>query len=181
VPYNNHAEEQSMNAQEAMRQQLGFWHGVAGQVLGDCGETLNNSVPGAKIGSIASIYAHMAFAEDGIINGMILGKPLLYVDQGWEAKTGIQHPDGPRQSEDWASTVKMDLSTFKDYATAVFAQTDAFFAGLSDADMDRKIQGPIGETTVGWMTVNILSTHFPQHLGEIAALKGVQGLKGLPF
>ena len=23
--------------------------------------------------------------------------------------------------------------------------------------------------------------HFPQHTGEIAALKGVQGLKGLPF
>ena len=43
------------------------------------------------------------------------------------------------------------------------------------------MQGPVGESTVGCMIVNILATHFPQHIGEIAALKGVHGLKGLPF
>ncbi len=85
------------------------------------------------------------------------------------------------QSEDWAAGVHMSLDSFQAYAKAVFAQTDAYLAGLSDADLVRKGQGPGGETTLGWFVVNILATHVPQHLGEIAALKGVQGLKGLPF
>jgi len=170
-----------MNAQEAVKQQLNFWHGVGGQVVGDCGDALNRRLDNAKVGSIASIYAHAVFAEDGIVNGMFRNKPLLFQDGAWESKVGVKHPGGPMQSEDWAATVNMDLASFQEYARAVFAQTDAYLTGLSDAEMDRKIQGPAGETTIGWMVVNILATHFPQHAGEIAALKGVQGLKGLPF
>ena len=169
-----------MNAQEAVRQQLNFWHGVSGQVMGDCGDRLNER-GGKQIGSISSIYAHIVFGEDGIVNGMLQGKPLLFTEQGFDKKTGVPHPGGPFQNEDWASSVKMDLAPFQEYATAVFAQTDAYLAGLSDAEMERKVTGPLGETTVGWMVVNILATHFPQHLGEIAAIKGVHGQKGLPF
>ena len=170
-----------MNAQEAVKQQLAFWHGISGQVMGDCGSALNSRLSDAKVGSIASIYAHAVFAEDGIVNGVFVGKPLLYQEGGWEAKTGVKHPGGPMQSEDWASSVNMDLGKFQEYAKAVFAQTESYTANLSDADLERKVQGPIGETTLGWFLVNILATHFPQHVGEIAALKGVQGLKGLPF
>jgi hypothetical protein len=173
--------EDCMNAQGAVRQQLGFWHGIGGQVMGDCGDALNKRLTDAKVGSIGSIYAHAVFAEDAVINGMLQGKPTLFQEQGWEAKTGVKPPEGPRQTDDWAANVNLNLATFQEYANAVFAQTDAYLANLSDAEMERKIQGPIGETTVGWMVVNILATHFPGHAGEIAALKGVQGLKGLPF
>jgi len=31
------------------------------------------------------------------------------------------------------------------------------------------------------MVISILGTHLTGHAGEIAALKGVQGMKGLPF
>jgi hypothetical protein len=170
-----------MNAQEAVRQQLAFWHGIGGQVLGDCGDALNKGLPGANVGSISSIYAHVVFAEDNIVNGMFQGKQPVYESGGWEAKIGVKQPGGPMQNADWAAGVKMDLAKFQEYAKEVFANTDAYLAGLSDAELDRKIQGPIGETTIGWFVVNILATHYPQHLGEIAALKGVQGLKGLPF
>jgi hypothetical protein len=170
-----------MNAQEAVRQQLQFWHGIGGQIMGDCGDALNRRIDGANIGSMASIYAHAVFAEDGIVNGMIQGKPLLYQEGGWQAKTNVGHPGGPMQSDDWAKTVNMDLASFQDYAKVVFAQTDAFLAGLGDGELEKKVQGPVGETTVGWFVVNILATHFPAHISEVAALKGVQGLKGLPF
>jgi hypothetical protein len=170
-----------MNAQEAIRQQLQFWHGISGQVMGDVADSLNKRVDNAKVGSISSIYAHSVFAEDNIVNGLFQGKPTLYDASGWEAKTGVKTPGGPMQNDDWAAGVKMELATFQDYAKAVFAHSDAYIAGLADAELDRKIQGPIGETTIGWFLVNILATHFPSHLGEIAALKGVHGQKGLPF
>jgi hypothetical protein len=170
-----------MNAQEAVRQQLQFWHGIGGQVLGDCGDALNNKVANSNVGSISSIYAHTVFAEDNIVNGMFQGKPSIFAEGGWEAKTGVASPEGPMQNADWASSVKMDLAKFGEYAKLVFANTDSYLANLSDGDLERKIQGPIGETTISWFLVNILATHYPQHMGEIAALKGVHGLKGLPF
>ena len=172
-----------MNAQQAVRAQLQFWHGIGAQVLGDCGDALNEPVAAANIGSIGAIYAHTVFAEDSIVNMLLQGKPMLYRSAGWDAKLGVALPEGdrPMQSEAWAAAVKLDLPKFQEYATAVFAQTDAYVAGLPDAELDRKVQGPIGETTVAFMLVTILATHYPQHLGEIAALKGVKGLKGLPF
>lgn len=170
-----------MNAQEAVRQQLGFWHGISAQIMGDCGDNLNKAMTDTKVGSIGSIYAHVVFSEDAIVSGMLQGKPSLYEAGGWGQRTGVQHPGGPMQNADWASMVKMDLATFQDYAKEVFAQTDGYLASLADAELDRKVQGPVGETTVGWFVVNILATHFPSHLGEIAALKGVHGQKGLPF
>ena len=45
--------------------------------------------------------------------------------------------------------------------------------------MERTFPTPDGDQPVGWTMVNILSTHFISHVGEIAALKGVQGLQGL--
>jgi len=56
-----------MNAQEAVRQQLSFWHGIGGQIMSDCGDALNKRLGDAKVGSISSIYAHAVFAEDGIV------------------------------------------------------------------------------------------------------------------
>lgn len=101
-----------MNAQEAVRQQLAFWHGIGGQVIGDCGDALNRRVPNAKIGSAASIYAHVVLSEDGIVNGMLQGKPTLFESGGWSAKTGIQPQAGPFQSDEWAAQVVMQLPSF---------------------------------------------------------------------
>ncbi len=171
-----------MKAQEAVRQQLGFWHGALGGIMGDCGDTLNKQVPNATITSISSVYAHLVWAEDAIVNGMLQGKPIMYQTDGWEAKTGVTYPDGERPAlGDWAKSTRMDYPKFKEYADAIFANTDSYLANLSDAELDVKVQTPIGEQTKAWVVVNLLGTHAPQHAGEIAALKGVHGLKGLPF
>lgn len=169
-----------MNVQDAVRQQLGFWHGVSGGVMGDCGDALNKQLPNATITSIGSVYAHMVFAEDNIVNGMLQGKPMMYQSDGWEARTGVPSV-GDASLGDWAKTLKMDYPKFEEYAKAVFANTDSYLADLPDADLEKKVQTPIGEQTIGWVISTLLATHAPQHIGEIAALKGVQGLKGLPF
>ena len=55
-------------------------------------------------------------------------------------------------------------------------------AGLTPADLERKVDtGFIGEQTIAFVLGNIGVWHVAEHNGEIAALKGAQGLKGLPF
>jgi hypothetical protein len=76
----------------------------------------------------------------------------------------------------------MNLPSFREYAKAVYAATDAYVASLGPADLERKVDtGFVGEQTVGYVLGNICVGHVAEHNGEIAALKGVQGLKGLPF
>lgn len=172
-----------MSAQSAVQQQLAFWHGALDGMLADCSpEVLNKTLPDATVSSIASIYAHLVFAEDVIVHALLQGKPVVYETDGWAAKTGVAFPGIPPSiSAEWARSLHMNLPAFQGYAKTVQASVDGYLAGLPDSDLSRKISGPFGEQTVEWVVVTLLGTHAPQHIGEIAALKGVQGLKGLPF
>lgn len=172
-----------MNAQNAVRQQLGFWHGTLGQVMSDCNEeTAHKTLPGSTTESIAAIYAHVMFSQDVIANVMLAGKQPVYQSGGWEAKTGVPFPNGaPSLAGDWAKTIAMKLPEFHEYGKAIQQSVDGYLADLGDSEMQKKVTGPFGEQTVEWIVVNLLGTHLPSHTGEIAALKGVQGLKGLPF
>ena len=168
-----------MNAQEAVRQQLEFWHRLAGEIVAGSGDALNKRVPGANVGSIASIWVHAVHAEDAIVNGFFRGKPTLFETNGFQAKTGIEPPDGTQMTLEWAARVNLDLASFAEYSSAVFAQTDAYVANASVAEMQGTFPTPAGDQPIGWTMVNILPTHFISHVGEIAALKGVHGLQGL--
>ncbi|MEX1253188.1 MAG: DinB family protein [Dehalococcoidia bacterium] len=170
-----------MNVQSAVQMQLNSWHSVLDSMVSECdAEALGKEMPGATVTSIGSVYAHIVLSEDGIVNGLCQGKPTVYETGGWKDTIDIPF-DGTVLSPDWARGLKLDVATFREYAKAVYTATDAYIANLPDAELERKVQTPIGEQTVGWALVALLATHLPQHAGEIAALKGVQGLKGLPF
>lgn len=172
-----------MNVQSAVRQQLAFWHGTLDNMLADCNqEALHKKLPGSTADSIAAIYAHIVFAEDVIPNVILRGQQPLYQTDGWEAKTGLPFPGlPPSLAGDWAKNIKMDLPKFQEYGKAVAASLDEYLANLPDSELERKVKGPFGEGRVDWVIATILGTHLPGHAGEIAALKGVQGMKGLPF
>jgi DinB family protein len=172
-----------MKTQALLRQQLAGSHDILEQTIADCDQqTLDKNPAGATITNIGSIYAHMVFSEDGILHGMLQGKPPIYQAQNWAARTGLPMPAPGGFSPEWARGVKLNLAPFREYAKAVYAATDAYIAGLSDADLERKVDtGFVGEQTVAFVMSSVLAWHAAQHTGEIAALKGVQGLKGLPF
>lgn len=167
-----------------LRQQLSGYHAILEQTMDDCpADALDRTLPGATIGNIASVYAHTVFSEDQILHGMLQGKPPLYGAQGWASRTNVAMPTAPELTLDWArAPKKIDLPAFREYAKAVYAATDAYVAGLSDADLERKLDtGFIGEQTVAFVLSNVLAWHAAEHNGELAALKGAFGLKGLPF
>ncbi|MBI1884902.1 MAG: DinB family protein [Chloroflexi bacterium] len=171
-----------MDVQAALREQLTVAHDILEQTIADCSkETLDKNLAGATITSIGSIYAHAVFGEDAIVQGMLQGKPPLYQSQGWAGKLSVPFPTDPAFNPEWGRSAKMEPAPFRDYAKAVYAATDAYVAGLSGGDLERKIEtGFAGQQTVAWVT-GICANHVATHTGEIAALKGVQGLKGLPF
>ncbi len=170
-----------MNVPAAVQQQLGFFRGITdGVVASTPSDALHARTPGSTVGSAASCYAHAVSAEDLIVHGMFQGKPSVFESGGWGAKLGIA-PAGNMQSPEWAAGLRLDVPKFQEYAKAVYAATDAFLAGLTDADLQRTVQGPMGPQPLEAAIAGLLATHYLHHVGEVSALIGVQGHKGLPF
>lgn len=172
-----------MTPQALLKQQLGGVHDILEQTIADCSQhTLDHNPPNATITNVGSIYAHIIFSEDGIIQGMLQKKAPIFHAQSWDSRLNVAMPANPQFDPAWGRTVRMNLPPFREYAKAVYAATDAYVAGLTPADLERKVDtGFIGEQTVGMVLGNICVWHVAEHNGEIAALKGAQGLKGLPF
>lgn len=172
-----------MTPQSLLKQQLAGYHDLLEQTIADCPpEALHKTLPGATIANIASIYAHTVFSEDTIIQGLLQQRPPVFQSQGWAGRTGVAMPPTPELTAEWARGVRMDLPSFREYAKDVYAATDGYVDGLSDAALERRVDtGFVGEQTVAFILSNIAAWHVAEHGGEIAALKGVQGLKGLPF
>lgn len=162
------------------RGQFQFTHGALEQIVADLDEKLLSQASGT-LNSPAVIYAHLVTAEDGIVNGMCLGRPPIF-DAEWAEKTGVPLKQSPRLEPDWAKTVHMNLPAFREYAQAVYAATDNAIATMEDAAADKVIDTPFGtKQPMLEFLANLGVTHAWGHMGEIAAIKGAAGLKGLPF
>ncbi len=75
----------------------------------------------------------------------------------------------------------MDLPAARRYAEAVYAATDAYLASLTPDQLDSPPSTPIpGNQTLSWLIYNLLTMHASLHTGEIAVVKGLQGLTGYP-
>ncbi|MGE0601450.1 MAG: DinB family protein [Dehalococcoidia bacterium] len=171
-----------MDVRELVISQFKMAHGILLQVMADVpNEIANKKLAGSEIDTVGSTFAHLVFGEDGIVNGLCLGRPPVFMSGGWAGKTGTDMPSDLRQSHEWASSVQMDVAKFLPYAKAVFANTEEAIAGLSDEDLTKTIQGPMGPSTVLGTISGLALYHATQHSGEISALLGAHGRKGLPF
>jgi uncharacterized damage-inducible protein DinB len=141
-------------------------------------ETLAKKLPGATVGPIGEIYGHTLGNEDWAFNQLIQGKDLILNSGGWAAKLGI---DTETKEPNWNAAAQNHMAELQEYGKAVIAATDAFLAGLTDADLDRQIDFFGRKETMGWVIADTVLVHVAFHSGEIASLKGVMGQKGLPW
>jgi len=165
-----------------IRAQLDEAHGILEQAVSDLTpDQLHRRLEGSTVNPIAAIYAHTVTAEDFILNGWVRQQPSIYEAEAWRDRLGVD-PGPGFQTEEWGDAVRIeDLPAFQEYAKAVYANTDRFVSSLSEADLDPTISTPLGERTVGNLLGNVIVWHAMQHGGEISALKGCMGGKGLPF
>ncbi len=169
-----------MDARDLLRGQLTWVHQLLDGTMSDCSqETADFQGEGWTVNPISAIYAHIAMTQDGIVHGLVQGLPTLLETEGWAERLGIE-PAGPRDASSWADKT-FDLATVRAYAAAVQSATDAFLAEAADDVLERTMETPMGEQRAIDVLANVGVTHVASHWGEIAALRGVRGEKGLPF
>jgi hypothetical protein len=172
-----------MDAIAQLRQDFQSAHGfLEGTIQDVTGEQAHWAPPGVA-NPLGANYAHVAFSEDGMINGLIRkGAPLFAAR--FAGRTGVSAPPPQNPPWDgWAREVRVDLSALREYANAVYAETDRWLATLEPEDLDAPVDLSMagqGQRTVGWILGIIVGNSW-MHCGEAACLKGLQGLKGYPM
>ena len=173
----------SNSSVELLRAQFKAAHDVLeGTMEGVTADQAHWSPPGVA-NPIGATYAHILTSEDGIFNGVIQGgQPLMA--SSWAGKVGLSEiPPMGTSWDEWGRTVQVDLAALKAYGEAVYAATDEYLGTLSDSDLGREIDLSVmglGTYALGQLS-SIMLANVNWHTGEIACLKGLQGLKGYQF
>jgi hypothetical protein len=135
--------------------------------------------PSGTAHSVAATWAHAVISTDWQIHSLFDGvQPLS--ETAWAGKTGVSEPT-PIQTLEWAQNVRIDVPQFKEYAAAVHEALFAYVETKSDQDLDRLVDVSIigaGDRPLRWCLALLVAGHLNQLAGEIAAVKGMQGLKG---
>jgi hypothetical protein len=120
-------------------------------------------------------------SEDWLISGKLRAQPSLFQRAAWSEKTGIEMIPFGGDPEPWVASVpNVKFDVLRQYAEQVYADTDTYLATLSEADLNGTVTF-IDEMSIGAFLSTIIAWHAVHHGGEICALKGVMGGKGLPF
>jgi hypothetical protein len=172
-----------MNAIEALRNQINTSHEIVEVTVADLTPEQCDAPAGGKAHPIGATYAHLLTSEDFIINMILRGQQPLMMGE-WASKSGMSAPPpGPGgDTYGWATSVKVDLAQAREYAKAVYKATDEYLGTLSQEDLDEVLEVPgFGKNSRAYFLGLGALIHPANHVGEISALKGVQGARGYPF
>ena len=167
-----------MELLDYMRSAVTTVNDMVNTAMQDLDDDVVNFEPGGTANTIAQLLAHMVSGQDLLINERIGGGKSLH-ESGWSAKTGIPL-DRPQiwQRETW----RLDLAGFDAYRIEVAQRATALFETLQPNELDHEIQWIRGPSRTLAMTMQLIFiNHGMGHCGEISAIKGMQGLKGLPI
>jgi len=177
-----------MDSVSLIREDLDDAHDLLEAVMADVTPESMNWMPPGRANPVGATYAHVVLSEDRIINGVLAHRRPLY-ETTWEGKLGLSEPM-PTQGEDWHNyvdwtrRVQVDLKAFREYARAVYANSDEYLASLTAEDLDRNLDLSgvgMGNKSLGRVLSRQIVGHADNIAGEISCLKGLQGLQGYPF
>lgn len=132
--------------------------------------------------SAAFILWHYVRTEDNIIQYVLQGKPTVWIEGGWDTKLGLHRTaQGTGMALEDAQALRIaDKAGFLDYMQAVWKATDAYLAAMTDEALQEKTTvKPLGEMPIQNAIGNMCLTHGFTHMGEIAHIRGLLGLKGM--
>jgi hypothetical protein len=149
--------------------------GLLAACAGGMDEAQYNWKPGGTANSAAKSHVHAITSADFFINGAVLGKPIL-----WSAFAAANDlPTNPMGIWNFDGTIP--YAKMQDYARQVQNAALEFVDTLTDAELDREVETQFfGKKSVAFL-VQLAGMHAVGHGGDMAAVKGMQGIKGLPF
>lgn len=168
-----------MKTNEMIRDSIQFAVGLLASMTKDMSSDELHWNPPGTAHSVAATYAHAALSSDWQIHSLFEGSTPRY-ETDWAGKTGVNNPS-MMQTLEWAQTIQVDMPQFQEYAETIFSEVLDYCDNLSDQDMARPIDMSIigvGEKTLAWCLSTVVAGHLNQLAGEIAAVKGMQGLTG---
>jgi DinB family protein len=131
--------------------------------------------PAGTANSVAKSHVHAMTSVDFFINGT-----LACAEMSWKAFAAANGLPG-NPMEIWGFGGDISLDAMKEYSRGVQKAALDYVASLTDADLDREVETPFfGKQTAAFM-VGLAGIHAMGHAGDMSAVKGLQGLKGLPF
>lgn len=177
-----------MDAVSLLREQIKEAHALLEAVMEGVTPEAAHWIPPGKANPVGATYAHVVVFEDMTINGVLRHRKPLY-ETTWSGKTGMSELM-PKQGEEWQDyanwtrRLQVDLGQVREYAKAVYANTDEYLASLSPDALDTPIDlAGVGgnKVTLGHVLSRSVVAHVDNISGEISCLKGLQGLQGYPF
>jgi hypothetical protein len=167
-----------MSALEAVRAIVTRAQETLDLALGDAPAEVLNQVPPGTANPIGAIVAHAVFNLDTFYNVGLLGQAHLLTTGGYADQLGLPGPD----TLDWdvLKAARWEMPALRGYAQAVAATAGAYLAALTEAELGQTVSLFGHEMTVTDVLA-LAAWHTALHAGEIAALRGVGGARGLPF
>jgi hypothetical protein len=169
-----------MDVKTYIQQQMANAHHQIDAVMKDITEEQFNWLPPGTINPVSAILVHVLGGEDFFVQAVIQGKSRFWEAQRWGEKIGIQAPPDPGHSWDEFKTIKLSVAPMLDYGQALREATDTYLSNLTAEELDRQVNFGGKLRSVAEVLI-ILVVHIASHAGEIAAVKGMQGIKGLSF
>ena len=163
-----------------IQQQLAGARRQVDVVMQDLTDEQFNWLPPGTLSPISATFIHIVAGEDYQIQVVAQGRPRLWEAQAWGEKVGVPNPPNPNGGWDVYKTVQLAVAPVLAYQQAVRAATDAYLAGLTMEELGREVNYARRAMPVANLLM-MLVVHSASHAGEIAAIKGMQGVKGLPF
>ena len=173
-----------MNTVELIRYSLDSAFDILGQVTVDLTPALADWTPPGIANPIGATYWHAVSGADEVVFGWGAGQAPLHKTGGWREKVLTVSVPEPEPGGDYLAymrAIRVDLPALHDYTRAVVEGIRGWLAALTPADLEREVDTPLGKHNLGQLLEVFVIWHINAHCGEIAALKGCQGVKGYPF
>jgi uncharacterized damage-inducible protein DinB len=170
----------SMNAAQFVRLQVAEAHRSTDAAMAGVTDEQFNWLPPGTANPIKSALLHMVAGEDIFFQLVLQGRPPLWATGGWGERIGLTDAPGGGRGWEEACRTELSVASAMAYAEAVCTATDDYLARLTDEELDRQVDF-FGQQSPVALVLAMFVSHTAGHAGEIAAVKGVQGLQGVPF
>ena len=134
-------------------------------------------VPPRLANSIGTTILHVLTGEDRLIQSVLQGKPSLWEADRWYEQIGVIRL--PVRGDDWSGVdlSSLQVSTLFAYAEVLEQATATYLHMLNDNNLEEQVEVYGQEQTRAEALFSII-IHNTSHAGEIAALKGLRGMRG---